>query len=159
MKFAVRLSSFFAALILMFSAGTVLADLEPYRDYDISDAVWSVMTIQVAENMDNAYLEAIQGAWASGNEIAKKLGHIEDYMILRSDLPQSGDFNLMLIIVYKSTSDLAPSKERYDALMAIWGEARAKSWAEFTERNSSGMREITGQYLMREITLHQTPLP
>ena len=154
-----RFNSFLATLILTLSAESTLADLEPYSDYDISDAVWSVMTIRVAENMDNAYLESIQGAWASGNEIAKTLGYIDDYMILRSELPQSGDFNLMLIVVYKDTSDLAPSKERYDTLMAIWGEARAKSWSEFTEKNISGMRDITGQYLMRKITLQNTSSP
>jgi hypothetical protein len=32
---------------------------------------------------------------------------------------------------------------------------RIKYWAEFADKNIAGMREITGQYLMREITIKQ----
>jgi hypothetical protein len=42
--------------------------------------------------------------------VAKKLGQIESYSIFRSDLPQSGDFNLLLIVKFADTADLAPNK-------------------------------------------------
>ena len=142
-------------LALTFGAGGSLAELEPYVDYEISDAVWSITTIKVAANMDDAYLAAIKSAWAEGNEAAIKLGHIEEYAIFRSDLPQSGDFNLVLMVKYKNTADLAPNKEKYEAWIKEWGDARTESWAEFAGKNIAGMREITGQYLMREITLKQ----
>ena len=48
--------------------------------------------------MDDAYLEGIAKTWVTTNEAAKKLGQIKDYEIFRSDLPQSGDFNLLLIV-------------------------------------------------------------
>ncbi|MBM4069669.1 MAG: hypothetical protein FJ271_12060 [Planctomycetes bacterium] len=148
-----RIHAIFAVLIATIYAETASADLEPYKDYDISDAVWAITTIRVADNMDDIYLEAIKSAWAEGNEVAKALGHIEDYLILRSDLPQSGEFNLMLIVKYKTTSDRAPSKDRHDAVMTMWGQKRTEAWAKFQHENVSGMREITGQYLMREISL------
>ncbi len=142
-------------LVSALSVGIVFADLEPYRDYEVGEAVWSVSTIKVASNMDDAYLATIKSVWADGNEVAIKLGHIQEYKIFRSDSPQSGDFNLVLMVKYKNTADLAPNKEKYEAWIKEWGDARTESWAEFTDKDVAGMREITGQYLMREITIKQ----
>ena len=134
-------------------SGAAFADLEPYKDYDISDAVWSVTTVKVDPNMDDAYLEGLKNTWASGNKVAMELGQIESWSIYRSDLPQSGDFNLLLIVKFANTSDLAPNKERYDAFMKKFGEDRNKETTEYAQKNYPAMRELTGQYLMREITL------
>ena len=150
MKIMLRYLLLSAAMI---TSGIAFADLEPYKDYQISDAVWSVTTIKVAANMDDAYLEAIKSAWAEGNEVALKLGHIEEYAIFRSDLPQGGEFNLVLMVKYKNTANLAPNKEKYEAWIEAWGDARTESWADFADKDIAGMREITGNYLMREITL------
>ena len=134
-------------------SGAAFADLEPYKDYDISDAVWSVTTVKVDPNMDDAYLEGLKNTWASGNKVALELGQIESWSIYRSDLPQSGDFNLLLIVKFSNTSDLAPNKERYDAFMKKFGEDRNKETTEYAQKNYPAMRELTGEYLMREITL------
>ncbi len=127
--------------------------MDPYADYDISDAVWSVTTVNVDSNMGDAYLEGIKSTWAAGNEVALKLGQIESYSIFRSDLPDSGDFNLLLIVKFANTSDLGPSKARYEAFMDEWGKAKADASTEYAQKNYPGMRTITGEYLMREITL------
>jgi len=139
----------------MMASGPALADLEPYKDYEISESIWSMTTIRVAANMDDAYLEALKSAWAAGNEVAIKLGHMEEYRIFRSDLPQSGDFNLVLMVKYKNTAALAPDKVRYEAWIETWGDAREESWAEFADKDIAAMREITGEYRMREITLQK----
>lgn len=70
-----------------------------------------------------------------------------------SDLPDSGDFNLLLVVKFANTSDLAPSKERYEAFMAEWGKEQADASTEYAQKNYPGMRTITGEYIMREITL------
>ena len=145
--------SILATLSLIAFSGAVFADLEPYKDYDVSDAVWSVSTIRVDANMDDAYLEGIKKTWVASNEVAKKLGQIESYSIFRSDLPQSGDFNLLLIVKFANTADLAPNKERYAAFMKEWGEARDKETTDYSQKNYPGMPSITGQYYFREITL------
>ena len=142
-------------LVSLIVSGAASADLKPYKDYEVSESVWSVTTIKVAANMDDAYLAAIKSVWAEGNDVAIKLGHIEEYAIFRSDLPQSGDFNLVLMVKYKNTADLAPDREKYEAWIEEWGDARTESWAEFADKNIAGMREITGQYIMREITIKQ----
>ena len=141
------------ALSLLLGSTVAMADLEPWKDYETSDAVWSVTTIRVAPNMDDAYLEGLAKTWVSTNEIAKKLGQIEDYKIYRSDMPQSGDFNLLLVVKFKNTSDLAPSKARYDAFMKELGKEESDKVTEYSQKNYPAMREIVGEYQVREITL------
>ncbi|MGB5211637.1 MAG: hypothetical protein WBN31_11460 [Gammaproteobacteria bacterium] len=140
-----------ATLAILF-ASAASADLTPWEDYEVSEAVWSVSTIKVDPNMDDAYLEGLKKTWVASNEVAKKLGQIEDYSIYRSDLPQSGDFNLLLIVKFANTADLAPSKARYDAFMKEWG-AMAEETSEYAQKNYPGMREITGQYNLRKIEI------
>src|SRR5262245_40099135 len=89
------------AMSLLLGSSVAMADLEPFKDYDTSDAVWSVTTIRVQPNMDDAYLEGIAKTWVTTNEVAKKLGQIEEYHIYRSDMPQSGEFNLLLVVKFK----------------------------------------------------------
>lgn len=134
-------------------SGAAFADLEPYKDYEVSDAVWSVTTVRVHPNMDDAYLEGLKNTWATGNKVAKDLGQIESWSIFRSDLPQSGEFNLLLIVKFANTADLAPNKERYEAFMKAFGEERSKDTTEYAQKNYPGMRDLTGQYYLREITL------
>lgn len=128
------LMRFFTAtlgLCLLLGTTVVMADLEPWKDYDQSEAVWTVTT----------------------NEVAKKLGQIEEYHIFRSELPQSGDFNLMLVVKNKSSADLAPNKARYDAFTKEFGKAKADEVTQYSQKNYPAMREITGEYYLREITL------
>jgi hypothetical protein len=140
-------------LLLALVATVAVADLTPWKDYEVSDGVWSITTVKVAANMDDAYLEGIKRTWVASNEVAKKLGQIQDYKILRSDLPLSGEFNLLLVVIFKNSADLAPNKARYEAFMKEWGEARNKETTEFAQKNYPAMRQLTGQYWMREIML------
>jgi hypothetical protein len=132
------------------------ADLEPYKDYSESESVWSVSTIKVHSNMSDAYLEGLQRTWVASNEVAKKLGQIEEYHIYRSELEDSGNFNLLLVVKFKNTEMLAPNKARYDAFMKEWGAERNKKTTDTAQHEYPAMRDITGQYLMREITINNT---
>jgi len=146
-----RIKTAFATMAILF-ATSANADLTPWEDYEVSEAVWSVSTIKVDPNMGDAYLEGIKKTWVASNEVAKKLGQIEDYSIYRSDLPQSGDFNLLLIVKFANTADMAPNKARYEAFMKEWG-AMADETSEYAQKNYPGMREITGQYNLRKIDI------
>jgi len=141
------------AILAIAFASSAAADLTPWEDYEVSDAVWSVSTIKVHPNMDDAYLEGIKKTWVASNEVAKKLGQIEDYAIYRSDLPQSGDFNLLLVVKFANTADLAPNKARYETFMKEWGEAQAQETSDYAQQNYPAMREITGQYYLRKIEI------
>jgi len=146
-----RMKTAFATVAILF-ASSASADLTPWEDYEVSEAVWSVTTIKVDPNMGDAYLEGIKKTWVASNEVAKKLGQIEDYSIYRSDLPQSGDFNLLLIVKFANTADMAPNKARYEAFMKEWGP-QAEETSEYAQKNYPGMREITGQYNLRKIEI------
>jgi hypothetical protein len=141
------------SMTLLLTSLSVNADLVPWKDYDTSDAVWNVTTVRVNANMGDAYLEGLKNTWVASNKIAIELGQIEEYKMYRSDLPQSGDFNLLLIVKFKDTNDLAPSKKNYEAFMKKWGEKRNKETTEYAQKNYPAMRTITGSYNMREITL------
>lgn len=148
-----RMKIALVALALSLCSGPALADLEIYKDYDVSDAVWSVTTIKVKPNLIDAYLEGIKKTWVSQNVVAKSLGQMEDYKIYVSELPESGDFNLLLVIKFKNDDMLGPNKARYDAFMAKFGAAQVKATNEQAVRDYPAMREITGEYRVREITL------
>ena len=137
----------------LFSVSIASADLEPFKDYDISDTVRSVTTIKVDSNMGDAYLEGIRNTWASGMEVSKDLGQIEDYFIYASELPESGEFNLLLVVRFANDAALAPNEERYDAFMQAFGKARSEETTEFAQENYPAMRTITGEYRFRQITL------
>jgi hypothetical protein len=68
-------------------------------------------------------------------------------------ISQTGDFNLLLIVKCANTEAMAPNKARYDAFMKAMGEANVKASNEYSQKNYPAMRTITGEYLMREITL------
>ena len=142
----------FVVSLLAFSSST-WADLEPWEDYEVSDSVWTVTTIKVAPNMQDAYLEGLAKTWVESNKVSKKLGHLEDFWIYRSELAESGEFNLMLVVKFADTADLAPNKKRYEAYMKEVGRATSDKNTEYSQKNYPAMREITGEYRMREITV------
>lgn len=148
-----RIRSAIIGVTLLFAGNIAFADLDPWTDYEVSDAVYSVTTVKVDSNMGDAYLEGLRDTWIPGNKIAQELGQIESWSIYRSDLPESGDFNLILVVKFANTSDLAPNKARYEAFMAKYTKAAADASTDYAQKNYPAMRELTGQYLMREVTI------
>ena len=138
---------------MAFGPMAAYADLEPWKDYSLSEPVWSITTIKVHSNMDDAYLEGLKKTWVASNDVAKKLGQIEEYHIYRSDLGESGSFNLMLVVKFKNNEMLGPNKARYEAFMKEWGEERNKKTTDIAQHAYPAMRDITGDYNMREITI------
>jgi hypothetical protein len=148
-----RMKSLLAALSCLFVSAIAMADLEPWTDYDVSDAVWSVTTVKVHSNMGDAYLEGLKETWIPGNKISKELGQIEDWWIYRSDLEASGDFNLLLVVKFANTVQLAPNKAEYEKFMAKFTKAQSDRTSEYAQKNYPGMREIVGEYQFRLITI------
>ena len=147
------LKKFVCAASLLLVAFTANADLEPWTDYEASEEVYLVTTVKVDSNMEDAYLEGLRATWIPGNELSMKLGQIKDYAIYRSQLSESGDFNLILVVTLSSASDMQPSKDRYDAFMKEMGKKASDESTEYAQKNYPAMREITGTYMMRKITI------
>jgi len=146
-----RIRQLLAGFILASFASVSIADLEPWTDYDIAEGVSNVTTVKVDSNMIDKYLEGLSQTWAPANEVAKELGHIEGYWIHVSQLPNSGDFNVVLGVDMKNSAALQPSKAKYDAFMKKWGEENQKKSDQLV-MTYPDIREITGEYMMRFIT-------
>ena len=141
-----------AAVALTSMPATAMAQLTPYEDYTVSDSVSIVTTVRVNANMMDFYLEGIRNTWAASNDVAKELGQIEDYSIFISDLPVSGDFNLLLVVSFANTAALGPNQAQYEEFMRAWGTANQEMATEVSTTVYPNIRELTGAYQMRELT-------
>lgn len=146
-----RIRQIISGLILASFASTAAAELDPWTDYDISEGVTNVTTVKVDSNMIDKYLEGLRDTWAPANDVAKELGQIEDYAIYVSELPNGGEFNVVLVVEFKDSAALQPNKEDYDAFMKKWGDANREK-TEKIVLTYPDIRVINGEYYMREIT-------
>ena len=145
-----KLHQLIMGIVLYSVASMAVADFEPWTDYELSEGVTNVTTVKVDSNMIDNYLEGLSQSWAPANEIAKELGHIEGYWIHVSQLPNSGDFNVVLGIDFKDSAALQPDKAKYDAFMKKWGEANQARSDELVQMYPD-IREIVGEYNMRSV--------
>jgi hypothetical protein len=146
-----RLSQLLTGVLLAGFTSIAAADLEPWTDYDIGEGVSNVTTVKVDSNMIDKYLEGLSNSWAPANDVAKELGQIESYSIFVSELPNSGDFNVVLVVNFKDSSALQPLQAEYDAFMKKWGEEN-QAVSDKLVLTYPDIRTINGEYLMREIT-------
>ncbi len=146
-----KLRTMLVGIALFGLANVASADLDPWTDYDISPSVSNVTTVKVDSNMIDKYLEGLKATWAPANDVAVELGQIESYSIFVSELANSGDFNVILVVTMKNSSDMQPDQAKYDAFMKKWGEENQKLSDKIVVTYPD-IREITGEYLMRKIT-------
>lgn len=151
-----KIARTFAAAALAGSAITLAtpaaAELVPFEDYEASDAVYDMVTVDIEPGEFETYLENLRNTWVQGNEIAKRLGHIEDYAIYANTNGAGKDFDLLLVIKFGKTSDLTPSRERYLAFMQEYGEQNQDRDQTVVRDVYNKIRKLTGQYKVREIT-------
>ena len=146
-----KLHQMLMGLLLASVASAATADFEMWSDYEVSEGVTNVTTVKVDSNMIEDYLEGLSQSWAPANEIQKELGHIEGYWIHVSELPNSGDFNVVLGVDFKNSASLQPDKAKYDAFMKKWGEEQQARSDELVKMYPD-IREIVGEYHMRSVT-------
>ena len=108
----------------MMLAQPAFAQLEAYTDYNVSEATSIVTTVKVDSNMIDYYLEGLKTSWAPSNDVAMELGHIEGYNMYVSSLPESGNFNVVLVVNFKNTGDIGPSKR---SMTRLWQNGVTKS--------------------------------
>lgn len=142
----------------MIAAGTlsfaspVLAQLQVYEDYAPSDEVVEMTLVEVDQGQFDTYLEGLKGTWIAANDVAKSLGHIEDYAIY--GVPYGdGNFNLVLVIQYPSTEMVGPSRERYMEFLDAYGKANIDRGNTTVIELYNKIRQIKGTYMLREIEM------
>jgi hypothetical protein len=137
----------------MFSFTTLAQErLEVYQDYDLGTEITVMTTVNVDANMGDIYLAGLRNSWVKAVNVQKELGSIKDWKILVSDLPQSGEFNMITMVMFDSAADLEPSKKKYTAFMKKWSEEARKQSNQISAKYPE-VRTITGEYRMREIIL------
>jgi hypothetical protein len=148
------LSASFLLLSFAIVAAPAAAQLQVWEDYEVSDATWSVTTVKLEPGTQGIYLEGLKSTWVAANEVAKSLGHIEDYAIYANQAVARGAFDLMLVIKYPNTAAMAPSQARYNEFMEAWGQENMDASNEKVLELYNEIREIQGEYMLREITLN-----
>ncbi|WP_376696746.1 hypothetical protein [Wenzhouxiangella sp. EGI_FJ10305] len=146
---AITFSIFLGVLI----AAPASAQLEVWEDYEVSDAAWTVTMVKLDPGTQDIYLEGLKSTWVAGNDVAKSLGHLEDYAIYSNQAVAEGAFDLLLVIKFPSTEMMAPSRERYNEFMEAWGQENMDASNEKVLELYNKIREIQGEYLLREITI------
>lgn len=146
---AITFSIFLGALI----AAPASAQLEVWEDYEVSDAAWTVTMVKLDPGTQDIYLEGLKSTWGAANDVAKSLGHVDDYAIYSNQAVAEGAFDLLLVIKFPSTEMMAPSRERYNAFMEAWGQENMDASNEKVLELYNEIREIQGEYLLREITI------
>ena len=141
------------SLILAMFASPASAQLRPWQDYETSDSAWIVTHVTLDPGTMGIYLEGLKSTWIAGNEVAKELGQIKDYAIYQNQFGASGDFDLVLVVELNGTEDLAPSRERYEAFLAAYGQANIDQSNQTVLELYNNIREIEGTYLLRKITV------
>lgn len=140
-------------LIALAFASSASAQLKAWEDYEASDAYWSITTVKLKPGTFNIYLEGLKATWVAANEVAKELGHIEDYAIYANQAVARGAFDLMLVIKYPNSDSMGPNRERYNEFMKAWGEENQEKSNETVLELYNEIREIQGEYMIREIVL------
>ena len=140
-------------LSIVFSCSLQAKDrLEIYKDYDLGSEIMAVTTVKVDPNMGDVYLAGLQQSWVKAVKIQKELGYIKDWKIYGSDLPVSGQFNMMLVVTFKNSADLEPNKQKYEAFMKKWSKEDEKMSNEISAKYPE-VRTLTGEYRLREIIM------
>lgn len=142
----------FAGLICLIFAVSAQAELEVYKDYDLGSEIISMTTVKIDPNMRDVYLEGLRDSWVKAVKLEKKLGYIKDWKIYGSELPQSGEFNMVLMVMFKNSADLEPNQEKYKKFMKSWGKANEKNARKIAKKYPE-IRTLTGEYRLREIMM------
>lgn len=141
----------------LFIAGVLLlqmpaaAQLRFGTDFTTSDTVWSVTNVKVKSNMMPYYLEGIKQTWVSGNEVSKELGQIEDWAIYQSMLPDSGAYNLTLVVQFKDLAQYDKGRVDYKQFEEAWLKKLSEEKREEIVGGYPEMRTIVGEYLVRAV--------
>jgi len=141
-----------AASAALFFSTSSWAEFEQFKDYELNDEVVNMTTVKVKAGKGEDYLEGLVQTWVASNEVAKDLGQIKDFAIYVSRLPESGDFNVVLLITMDSIGDFVVTKKDADAWRKKWGERQFKQSKEIA-KNYPELRTITGEYLLSRVEL------
>ena len=133
--------------------GTASAQLKYGTDFTTSDSLFSVTQVKVDSNMINHYLEGLKQTWVTGNEVSMELGQIESWDIYVSELPESGHFNVSLVVRFKDMAQYEKGRHNFAEFEKAWLKKISEEKREEIVQSYPNIREIVGEYLMRRVEL------
>jgi len=131
------------------------ASLTYGEDYTVSPEIHSVTMIKVAPNRIDHYLAGIERSWVRAMEIGREMGLNKGHVIYVSELPSSGDFNVVLLVMFENA---AQREKLNDPQVAAAFDRKVEETMseqesfEVTEGYTQ-IRDIVGEYMMREVKL------
>lgn len=148
------LKSFFRsclALGLLSLSVPASAQLKYGTDFQSSDAVWTVTHIKVKPNMIPDYLEGIKQTWTASNDVAKQLGQIEDYAVYASELPNGGEYNLLLTVKFTNMAQYEKGRKEFKVFEEAWRKKLSEEKERTVVKTYPDMRTIVGEYMLRKV--------
>ena len=113
--------------------------------------VWQLTMVKVKAGMGDDYLKMLAKIYKSTNEEAKKQGVIMDYKILLGDAANAQDFDILLMQQVQNMAALDGLRDKLDPIdKKVIGSEEVQRQGAIKRME---VREITGNKLMREITL------
>jgi len=116
-----------SSLILSLSCA---AQAEPYVDYNPVKGVWDKTYVHVDPNKIDDYLVALKKTWVPEQELAKKYGLVDQYVVQILANPSTTGPNVMLGVHYVSMAALDPDKARDTAMNAAAEKTLPKAAAD-----------------------------
>jgi hypothetical protein len=148
------------AILVLMSAGGLLGQMDSLtfgEDYTLSAEVSEVTTVKVAPNRIDHYLAGLARSWVPAVMIGQEMGLNAGHAIYVSELPNSGDFNVVLVTRFESLAQREKSNDPKVA-KALQEKVEAKLSEDDSFRITEGytqIREIAAVTLMREVTLKE----
>lgn len=125
------------------------------EDYTFDGEVHNISTVKVAPNRIGHYLAGLSRSWVMANEVAMEMGLMEDYGIYVSELPNGGDFNVMLVTTFENAAQrsLLDDADRAAEFNRRVEERLSESETFEITEGYTQIRSIVGDYLMREVQM------
>jgi len=129
------------------------AQLQNWIDFETSDEVNFISTTKVSENMIPYYFEGLRKTWLPSMKYQKEKGYIKDYKVFVSDLPNSGDFNVMTWISFTNDAATRGSAERSKEIRDYMNTlSKLEERQAVVTTQYPNLRKIVGQYRLRSVT-------
>jgi hypothetical protein len=143
----------FLILIVCIAVSTAFTGLcfaqsdAPYTE----GTVWNLTMVKVKSGLGDQYLKGLAKTLKGTLDEAKKQNLIISYKILLGDAATPQDFNILVMVESKNMAALDNAREKFDPIAnKVVGSTEQQ---EKTAVQRLEIREITGNKLMREITL------
>ncbi len=129
------------------TASTTSTTSAPYTE----GTVWAITMVKTKAGMSDDYIKGLAKTYKAAMEEEKKANLVVSYKILMGDSSNEADYNMLLMVEYKSMAAFDGLREKVEpiAQKVLGGEDERRQ----ASLKRAEVREILGNKVMREITL------